>query len=88
MSRREAELRHEIGLGTIMWGSDYPHPEGTWPETQKMMVEVLGGLPEHEIEAILGGNAAAFYGFDIEALTPLADRIGPERALFRTEGAA
>ena len=88
MSRREAELRHEIGLGTIMWGSDYPHPEGTWPETQKMMVEVLGGLPENEIEAILGGNAAAFYGFDIEALTPLADRIGPERALFRTEGAA
>ena len=88
MSRREAELRHEIGLGTIMWGSDYPHPEGTWPETQKMMVEVLGGLPENEIEAILGGNAAEFYGFDVEALTPLADRIGPERALFRTEGPA
>jgi len=53
-----------------------------------MMVEVLSGLPENEIEAILGGNAAEFYGFDVEALTPLADRIGPERALFRTEGPA
>jgi len=85
MSRREAELRHEIGLETIMWGSDYPHPEGTWPATQKMMVEVLGGLPEDEIAAMLGGNAAAFYDFDVEALKPLVQKIGPEKDLFRAE---
>ena len=83
MSRREAELRHEIGLETIMWGTDYPHPEGTWPVTQKMMVETLGGLPDADIEAMLGGNAAKFYGFDVAKLQPLADRIGPERSLFR-----
>ncbi len=85
MSRREAELRHEIGLETIMWGSDYPHPEGTWPTTQKMMVEVLGGLPDEDIAAILGGNAADFYGFDVEALQPLVDRIGPEKSRFQLE---
>lgn len=88
MSRREAELRHEIGLGTIMWGSDYPHPEGTWPATQKMMVEVLGGLPDEDITAILGGNAAGFYGFDVEALQPLVDRIGPEKSQFQLERTA
>jgi len=82
MSRREAELRHEIGLSTIMWGTDYPHPEGTWPLTQPMMAEVFRGLPEDEIAAMLGGNAAEFYGFDTAALQPLADRIGPRKSLF------
>ena len=83
MSRREAELRHDIGLQTIMWGSDYPHPEGTWPVTRQMLVEVFRGMPDAEIEAMLGGNAADFYGFDRAALAPLAARIGPERSLFR-----
>jgi len=83
MSRREAELRHEIGLETIMWGTDYPHPEGTWPITRKIMVDTFHGLPEDDIEAMLGGNAAEFYGFDREKLEPLVDRIGPERSLFR-----
>ena len=83
MSRREAELREEIGLGIIMWGTDYPHPEGTWPHTKKMMVETLHGLPDADIEALLGGNAAEFYGIDTQKLAPLVDRIGPECSLFR-----
>jgi predicted TIM-barrel fold metal-dependent hydrolase len=83
MSRREAELRHEIGLGVIMWGTDYPHPEGTWPVTRDMMIEVFQGLPEDDIEAMIGGNAVEFYGFDTGKLEPLAARIGPERSLFR-----
>jgi predicted TIM-barrel fold metal-dependent hydrolase len=83
MSRREAELRHEIGLGTIMWGTDYPHPEGTWPITRKIMVETFLGIPEDEIEMMLGGNAAELYGFDVEKLAPLVERIGPKRSWFR-----
>jgi predicted TIM-barrel fold metal-dependent hydrolase len=87
MPRREAEMRHEIGIGNIMWGTDYPHPEGTWPITRKMMVETFHGLPEDEIEAMIGGNAVEFYGLDAEKLNPLAERIGPERAWFRGEAA-
>ena len=83
MSRREAELRHEIGLSTIMWGTDYPHPEGTWPITRKLMVDTFRGLPEADIEAMLGGNAAEFYGFDTAKLAPLVDRIGPKRSWFQ-----
>lgn len=85
MSRREAELRHEIGLQTIMWGTDYPHPEGTWPRTREMMIDVFRGLPDQDIEAMLGGNAAEFYGFDTEKLATLVDRIGPERSWFRAD---
>ena len=47
------------------------------------MVETFRGLPEDDIAAMLGGNAAEFYGFDLDALLPLAERIGPERRKFR-----
>jgi hypothetical protein len=47
------------------------------------MVETFHGLPEDEIATILGGNAAEFYGFDVEKLAPLAQRIGPKKSLFR-----
>lgn len=83
MSRREAEMRHEIGLSTMMWGSDYPHPEGSWPKTRELMIEIFTGLPEDDIAKLLGGNAAEFYDFDTEALAPIVERIGPERSLFR-----
>ena len=82
MPRREVELRHEIGIDNIMWGSDYPHPEGTWPETQKQIEEVFVGVPEMELAAMLGGNAARLYGFDTEKLAPLVAKIGPEKTKF------
>lgn len=83
MPRREAELRHEIGLSSIMWGSDFPHPEGTWPVTESQVHETFDGLPEGEIADMLGGNAARFYGFDTKALEPLVARIGPTTESFR-----
>lgn len=33
-------------------------------------------LPEDEVRAMLGGNAAKLYKFDLEALKPLAARLG------------
>ena len=83
MPRREVEMRHEIGLENIMWGTDYPHPEGTWPVTRDQMVESFHGVPEAELAAMLGGNAARVYGFDTEKLAPLAARSGPEKSAFR-----
>jgi predicted TIM-barrel fold metal-dependent hydrolase len=82
MPRQEAELRHEIGLANIMWGSDYPHPEGSWPVTREQMITTFKGLPEDEVAAMLGGNAVRLYGFDEEKLAPLVARIGPEKSLF------
>ena len=66
-----------------MWGSDYPHPEGTWPTTRPQMLEAFRGVPEPELAAMLGGNAAGVYGFDTEKLAPIAARIGPEKSAFR-----
>jgi predicted TIM-barrel fold metal-dependent hydrolase len=56
-------LREVTGAQTLVWASDYPHPEGTWPESQRRVEEACKGIPEDEIEAIVHGNARAVYGF-------------------------
>ena len=87
MPRREAEMRHEIGIENLIWGSDYPHPEGTWPFTKKQMIETFHDIPEDEAAKMLGGNAASLFGFDTEKLGEIAARIGPLKTDFITENA-
>ena len=78
LTRREVDLRHEIGVENLLWGSDYPHYEGSWPNSARCIHDALDGVPEAEARAILGGNAARIYGFDLAELDPIAARIGPE----------
>ncbi len=80
MAPFEAAMRHETGIDTLMWGTDYPHLEGTWPRTRLAMRNTFAGIPEPEVRAILGTNGARFYGIDEAALAPLVDRIGPTPA--------
>jgi len=75
--RRELARRYEIGVGNIMWGNDFPHPEGTWPHTREFLRNAFHDIPVEETSQMLGGNAAACYGFDLDVLRPLADRYGP-----------
>ena len=75
--RRELARRHEIGIGNIMWGNDFPHPEGTWPHTAEWLRRAFWDIPTDETAAMLAGNAARVYNFDVEALAPVAERIGP-----------
>jgi predicted TIM-barrel fold metal-dependent hydrolase len=75
--RRELARRYEIGVQNLMWGNDFPHPEGTWPHTAEWLRQGFWDIPQDETAAILGGNAADCYGFDTEALRPLADKVGP-----------
>jgi predicted TIM-barrel fold metal-dependent hydrolase len=82
MPRREAEMRHEIGVDRIAWGSDYPHPEGTWPLTAEHMTETFRGLPEGELVLMLGENAANWYGLETDKLEAVVARIGPLRSAF------
>jgi predicted TIM-barrel fold metal-dependent hydrolase len=74
----EGKDRHKIGLDKLMWGSDYPHLEGTWPNTMDALRDTFGPYPEDETRALLGGNAAKVYGFDLDQLGPIAEKIGPE----------
>jgi len=80
--RADIEKRHQIGLEQIMWGSDFPHPEGTWPHTSRYLQETFSGIPEEDGRKILGGNAVQFYGLDEVKLQIVADEIGPEASIF------
>ena len=82
MPRREAEMRHEIGVDKIAWGSDYPHPEGTWPTTAQQMTETFRGVPEDELSLMLGDNAARWYDFETDKLESVVASIGPPKSDF------
>jgi predicted TIM-barrel fold metal-dependent hydrolase len=75
--RCEVEMRHQIGMGQIMFGADYPHPEGTWPNTKTWIREALAGVPAEEVRAILAGNAIRCYGLDPARVEAIAARVGP-----------
>src|SRR4051794_13638221 len=73
----DTAARHEIGIDRFMWGSDYPHDEGTYPFSREHLRQVFPGVEPAEMSKILGENAAKLYGFDLDKLAPLAAKIGP-----------
>jgi predicted TIM-barrel fold metal-dependent hydrolase len=75
--RCEVAMRKEIGIGTMAFGRDYPHAEGTWPNTIPWLRDALGGIPVEEAKAIMAGNAIRFLNLDGAALDAVAQRIGP-----------
>lgn len=73
----DVEARRTLGANRFMWGSDYPHNEGTGPFTREHLRQVTQNVPEAELREMLAGNAAKLYDFDLDALAPLADKYGP-----------
>jgi len=71
-------VRHEIGVDKLMWGSDYPHIEGTWPHTAQKLAVAFAGVSQAECQKMLGGNAAEVYGFDVDKLSKHAAEVGPK----------
>jgi|TARA_B100002003_G_C14120573_1_gene538945 predicted TIM-barrel fold metal-dependent hydrolase len=59
-----AKLVDEIGVETLMWGSDYPHGDGVWPDSDKYIVEQFGHLSDDVVRKITCDNAAEFYGLN------------------------
>jgi len=55
-----------LGEDNVMWGSDFPHPDGIWPDSQSFIENELGGLPAKTRAKIVCGNAARLYGFPLQ----------------------
>ena len=73
----DVEARHKIGIDRFMWGSDYPHDEGTHPYTREHLRSRFSSVDPSELRKMLSENAAQLYDFDLDALAPLAAQIGP-----------
>jgi predicted TIM-barrel fold metal-dependent hydrolase len=55
----------EIGVGNVMWASDYPHGDSTWPHTRKALAESpLAALGEDVLRKVTCENAARVYGIE------------------------
>jgi predicted TIM-barrel fold metal-dependent hydrolase len=76
-AKADIAARDLLGPDRLMWGSDYPHDEGTAPFTREHLRQVMHDLSVSDKRAILGENAAKLYGFDLDALAPLAAQHGP-----------
>ena len=60
-----------------MWGSDFPHSEGTFPFSREAVRINFADIRAGEAQMILGATAANLYGFDTAALAQAAARVGP-----------
>ena len=55
--------RDVTGVDCLMWGNDYPHDEGTFPNSREVIERTFKDIPEDEKWKIVGGNAARVYRF-------------------------
>ncbi len=71
------EIHRQLGLDKLMWGADFPHHEGTAPNTTKAIRGGMHSASEAEARQIFAKSAAEVYGADLDFLQTIADRVGP-----------
>ena len=56
-----AKLVEDMGIESLMWGSDYPHGDGVWPESNHYIEEQFAALSPEQVRKITCDNAVEFY---------------------------
>jgi predicted TIM-barrel fold metal-dependent hydrolase len=77
MHPHDCARRELVGTDRVMWGSDYPHSEGTYPFSREAIRRTFAAVDPHDVRAMLGVTAAEVYGFDMAALERVAKSHGP-----------
>jgi predicted TIM-barrel fold metal-dependent hydrolase len=78
MSRAEAEIGVEHQLtGNLMWGADYPHPEGSFPNSVLSIRKSMAGLSADAVQDYLSATASKAYELNLDVLNGVAQKIGP-----------
>ncbi len=62
-------LRDVIGVDHIFVEQDYPHCDSTWPYTQQVIHDEIGGLPAEDVRKMTWENASRVYRH------PVPDRV-------------
>jgi len=55
-------LRDSAGVGNLMWASDFPHSDSTWPNSRDVIARDFAGVPDDERRKMIADNVAALYG--------------------------
>ena len=56
-----------LDIDTLMWGSDFPHPRCTYPNSLKVIDNNFGHLGKDVVQKIAQDNAARFYNIEVPA---------------------
>src|SRR5205823_4032235 len=59
-------LRDEIGVRNLMWGSDYPHHDSTFPRSQDILDEIFEDVPDDVRYRITVANCCELYDLPLE----------------------
>ena len=63
---RAGHLIHLVGEGNVIWGSDYPHQDGVWPDSLQTIEDNLRDLKNPSAkQKVIRDNSAALYGFQL-----------------------
>ena len=55
-----------LGGDNVMWGSDFPHPDGVWPDSQEFIAREMAGVDPGVQRKVLWENAARLFGLPLE----------------------
>ncbi len=61
-----------VDMKTVLWGSDFPHPRCTYPNSHRAVKRAFGKLPAKTLRDITFGNAQRLYAIDVAAATASA----------------
>ena len=61
-----ARLIDVLGEDNVMWGSDFPHPDGVWPDRQESIAREMAGVDPAVQRQVLWENAARLYGLSLD----------------------
>ncbi len=67
-----------LGEDNVMWGSDFPHPDGVWPDSQEFIAREMAGVEPRIQRKVLWENAARLYGFPAVRRAPVTAGIESE----------
>jgi predicted TIM-barrel fold metal-dependent hydrolase len=59
------ELLDRVGVDNLLWGNDYPHIEGSWPNSEKAIASWSKNLTQEQIAKIVGLNSAKLFNIPI-----------------------
>lgn len=57
------------GSTALLWGSDYPHEEGTYPHSRQTVARLAAGMRSDDVVRVFRDNAANVFGFDADVLS-------------------
>ena len=60
--RSTIESRHDVGVGALMWSSNYPNSTSSWPTSRLAIEQQFREVPKDERRRMLGENCAELYG--------------------------